>query len=197
MKKVLIFILAICLAFALASCVAKVDDTQTTQNTLVEGNTLTVSSQKPIEVTTTPKRTATEILADLVLEDGKGVLRPEMSREEVMSILDKYGISYTEDNRFKGFDILDIEDGAHYEKNDSVSGFTILQTKKGLKVGDPVSKVYELYEGAKDVYEDVESYFGRFKFNYGYEKGVGTHTLIIVTTDDYKSVKSISIGVWK
>jgi hypothetical protein len=195
MKKMLIFALAICLILSLFSCAAKVDDTKATQNALTENN-LAVSSQEPIEVTTTVKRTATEILAELVAEDGKGTLRPDMKKEEVIKILDQHGVQYTENTKYS-FDLLDIEGGADYENNATASGFSILQTQKGLKVGDPVSKVYELYEGAKEAYEDVEGRFADFRFNYGYEEGVGTHKFIITTTDDYKTVKLISIVVYK
>jgi hypothetical protein len=197
MKKILIFAMVICLTFALASCSAKVDDTKTTQNTLAEGNTLTSSSPEQTIPTTTVKKSATEILAELVLEDGKGVLRPEMSKEEVSNILNQYGISYTEDNRFAGLDILNIEEGANYQNDGSISGFDLIQTKKGLKVGDPISRVYELYEGAESAYSMVEGRFKKFTFNYGYEEGLGTHKLIIVSGDGTDKVALISINFYK
>jgi hypothetical protein len=197
MKKILICSLAICLMFSLASCAAKVEDTKTTQNTLVEGNTLTSSSPEQTIPTTTVKKSATEILAELVLEDGKGVLRPEMSKEEVINILNQYGVSYTEDNRFAQSDILNIEGGANYEKNPDASGFTIVQTKKGLKAGDPISKVYDLYEGAAQAYENLEGRFTRFMFDYGYEEGVGYRKLIIVSGDGTTRVDLITIGVYQ
>jgi hypothetical protein len=196
MKKLLICAIAICLIFALASCVAKVDDTQKTQNTLAEGDTLTVSSQKPIEVTTTIKRTSAEILAELVAEDGKGILRPDMSKKEVMEILDKHGIGYKENNNF-GISALDFKEGGSYQDHGDYKIIVIMQTSKGLKIGDPIEKVYELYDNAKEAYSLVEGYMVMFYFDYGYEKGVGNHKFTITTTDDNSKVKSISIGVYK
>jgi hypothetical protein len=69
--------------------------------------------------------------------------------------------------------------------------------KNGLKIGDPISKVYELYKGAEKAYDNLEGRFKRFTFDYGYEEGVGYHKLIIVSGDGTTKVDSISIGVYQ
>jgi hypothetical protein len=197
MKKILIFAMEICLLLSLLSCTAKVDDTKATQNALGEGDVLAVSSQEPIEITTTTaKRTTTEILADLIAEDGKGTLRPRMAKEELISILDKYSIKY-EKRHVDDFEIFDIEDGTSYQTNSITSVFRVIQTKQGLKIGDPISKVDELYKGVEKAYDNWEGRFKMFTLDYGYEEGVGFHKLIIASGDGTTKIDSISIGVYQ
>jgi hypothetical protein len=180
MKKILIFAMVICLMFALASCAAKVDDTKTTQNALAEGDILTSSAQEQT-IPTTAQKSAEEIIADLVLEDGTGVIHPRMSLDVVKAILDQYGLSYEYNDDSES---LEVEGGLLY----NYLGAKINQTKRGLKVGDPVTKVYELYEGAQEAYTNIEGIVVVFIFNYGQTD------FRIVLNSDNTIVKSIAIG---
>ncbi|MDR1564128.1 MAG: hypothetical protein LBS74_04135 [Oscillospiraceae bacterium] len=190
MKKILIFAMVICLTFALASCSAKVaapsspapvSSAEVTTTTTTVTTTVTTTSQA--SVATSKKQSATQIIANLVNEDGTGVIQPTMSLEQVATILNQYGILY---QYSLDTPALNIESGMFYE----VGAFAINQSKRGLKIGDPVSRVYELYEGAEAAYRVIEEGEKCAIFVFAYPNS----QFRVLLNSDFTKVKSMVVG---
>lgn len=108
-----------------------------------------VSSSESVPVTTTTATTTAvskdELyakLAQLTKEDGTGEINLQMNKDEIAEVLEKYGIDYTV--REMG---IYIDDHACYDTDTwgGYGSFDMGQSYKGLKIGDSVMKVLELY----------------------------------------------------
>ncbi|MDR1565027.1 MAG: hypothetical protein LBS74_08730, partial [Oscillospiraceae bacterium] len=152
--------------------------------------TTTVAKSK---VTTAIKeKSASQIIAGLINEDGTGEIQINMKREQVMEILKNHNVS----SKVVGKEWLEIEDGSKY----ALGTFEIKQTQKGLKVGDSVSKVYELYSGGEAAYRyDESNDEAYFVFKWETKLAVsGTmynSVLVVALTKDQQKVSSIGIGL--
>jgi hypothetical protein len=205
MEKILIFAVVICLLVSLLSCAAKepTSSTSIVRNVAEEQSTTALTTQKTtsVSVKTTTKKEATtintiqsavQIVAQLLNEDGTGTINVNMSREEVALILDKHGISY----KYNGKEFIDIESGMRYKRG----WFNVIQTQKGLKVGDSVARVYELYSGAKEAFnvdeENNEAYF-QFIWNKKLDvSGSFYNTYLMISLNkDQSVVEGIGIGL--
>jgi hypothetical protein len=103
-------------------------------------------------------------LAKLTKEDGTGIISLDTPPAEVRAILRRENITFVVKARGSIFaddeipmdesiDCVIFEDGANWIFNEG-SGWTIhtVQTQKGLKFGDPISKALELY--GEPMYKD-------------------------------------------
>jgi hypothetical protein len=206
MKKLLVILLMACLCLTLVSCVAKssgnanldlasseeVQATTTTTTTSAVTTISTTTAAKPKETTATKGRSASQIVASLINENGTGEIQINMKREEVAKILEKYSVSY----KYLGDEYLEIEDGIYY----NLGHFEIKQSSKGLKVGDPIERVYELYAGAKEAYvyfkEDDTALFS-FKWNNRFEISGNSYqaNFIVELNKEKTKVDGIAIGL--
>jgi hypothetical protein len=203
MEKILIFAVVICLLVSLVSCVAKSSGNDnadfasreevkatatTTTSTATTVSTTTVAKSK---VTTAIKeKSASQIIAGLINEDGTGEIQINMTKEQVQEVLKKNGVT----SKVANPEWIDIEDGMRYK----LGSLQINQTKKGLKKGDPIERVYELYLGAKEAYQSDEA--GAY-FYFAWEKkfdvaGVMYNSgMVIALNKAETNVEGISIGL--
>lgn len=110
------------------------------------------------------------LLAQLTNEDGTGEVNLNMTWQEIAAVLDEKGISYEVMGSWTETDAEYSSDGRYIFTDDGSSyrpyyGIIDLhQTKKGLKVGEPLSRAVELYGKPDKIeinpcYDNVVDYY--------------------------------------
>lgn len=112
-----------------------------------------------------------EILAQLTNEDGTGEINLNMTWQEIAAVLDEKGILYTVNGSWTEADTeyssdcryIFTADGSDYRPYFNM--IDLHQTKKGLKVGEPLSRAVELY-GEPDKSEANPCYYNIVTYYY-------------------------------
>jgi hypothetical protein len=130
------------------------------QSTVFWQNTQSTQSSAPFTIPETGMSkqilAVSAKLAKLTKEDGTGEIYIGISPQDAMKILDRHEIPYIVD-RFENGSVagLDFEDGTTYffadifgESQDDMGLCDVYQTQtyRGIKMGDPLSKVKEVYK---------------------------------------------------
>ena len=195
LKKVIaLFLMG--MIFCLVACGGK--DTTTTTNTTEESESLMdtwheetekesetltqISESSEFEeesVQPTDTKTVSAILGSLTKEDGTGEVAIHSNQKDLKSRLDTPGISYSQVNNS-----IECSDGTMYlGYSDGMTGVKIrqiklMQTSRGLKIGDPVSKM-------KEIYGDAELQTGP----------IGPHYIYNFPNEDNNEFKVIADGI--
>ncbi|MBQ6569427.1 MAG: hypothetical protein IJL87_04140 [Clostridia bacterium] len=188
MKK--IFCLVLCLiTVMLSSCqTAKKSEqpAESSESQVIESQT---ESETPSEPESDPEEAIYAQLAQLTKEDGTGEISLDMKSQEIVEVLDKYGIKY-HDYRADTDDtpgIVCVEDNRYLSNHyDGYGHFSLQQSYMGLKISDKVEKVSELYgepdEIKKTAWDDIyvyvqkvlydDPYTCRICFKVGIDEGI-------------------------
>ena len=146
------------------------------QDEIITGETIVVTTGSQIVTTTESIDSLTERvsrlaerISQLVKEDGTGIISFGMHRSDVLKILDEQGIPYNEiagdielgDSIYFGQGV--VGGGTYYLfEHDTLQFkeiFMKVQSFRGLKKGDPVQRIFELY-GEPDEFFDSDDQKG-------------------------------------
>ena len=122
-------------------------------------------------------------LAELINEDGTGKIYLGMKREDAIKVLEKENIPYEIQEEGRYFYIFNFSDGSSISSHETLEQFYLAQTNKGLKIGDPASKIEEVYGKAK-----VDEGTGIICYTYYYENDI----IFTVYTDDKSGSRRIT-----
>ena len=153
MKRLLLIVLCLSMVM-LSSCQAEVKDSGKSEADTAESTITTTTTTTTTTATTTtttpynPEELVYEKLAKLTKEDGTGEISLDMSAQEIVAVLDKYGIEYDDyqpDEEYKSGHVSISRNGYCTKYYDKYGQFSLQQSYKGLKVGDDLDRVLELY----------------------------------------------------
>ncbi|MBQ6569408.1 MAG: hypothetical protein IJL87_04045 [Clostridia bacterium] len=147
MKKILALVLCL-IMLTLSSCQTAKKPEQTAES----GESQAVESVTASD----PEEAIYARLARLTKEDGTGEISLDMGAQEIVEVLNKYGIEYNDfrpdDDEQGGF--VGVADNRYFSNNiDGWGTFALMQSYKGLKYGDTVEKVLELYGKPDEIME--------------------------------------------
>jgi len=147
--------------------------------------TTTSVATTAITTATEPIASLSERIAKLIREDGTGTISIGMHRSDVLKLLDEENIPYS---MIAGD--IELGDGLYFGLGGVIGGGTyyhfdfdtlqldsiypMMQSFRGLKVGDSVQRVLELY-GEPDEYYDVE--FEYFQYLFPTDEGTVSFTV--------------------
>ncbi|MDR1563759.1 MAG: hypothetical protein LBS74_02255 [Oscillospiraceae bacterium] len=144
-KKLLVILTLICLALSLSACKAVQQTTEPEFSSLPP-----ISSEVPT-TTTVPTAEVNPVslqIAQLV-QDGNGILNPDLSPEQIDSLLVANSIDYTKSQVSDKTVDFTLSDGSYFlvgqEGNFTSTVFHLNCSKKGLILGEDESKIVELY----------------------------------------------------
>jgi hypothetical protein len=108
------------------------------------------------------------VLGSLSREDGTGEIPIGIRWQTLFAKLKELGISYEKD----GYSVQCSDGTSYYGDDRMVEDINLMQTTKGLRVGDPVGKVLELYGEISVVYHNDLWYYA-YRFAQGIDFHVG------------------------